>query len=221
MFEVGGNYSNRNGHYIVLEINDGRMLVRYDTGLTAELNMEIQSRIWENIVVEEEARQSRVARVTRRGVGMGAHHYIKPVSVIAAEDLVVPGWQEKATVGTEGKELRSGDRLLYLAAESQVFFAVATITGITEAAAKGGDKADAPNRTYSVDLDAHAPNLESGVALDTVELESQPDIRNLIARLDFFIPINEDEFEIIAELLTEVTEDEEEEEEEEEEEFED
>ena len=54
MFEVGGEYANRNGKYKVLEINDPKMTVEYEDGTTAELRMNIQERIWENIQAEKE-----------------------------------------------------------------------------------------------------------------------------------------------------------------------
>ncbi len=67
MFEVNGSYANRKGRYTVLEVNPPRMLVRYEDGSEAELNMDIQERIWQNIAAEIEARESsRAAREERR-----------------------------------------------------------------------------------------------------------------------------------------------------------
>ena len=64
MFEVNQSYANRKGKYTVLEVNPPKMRVRYEDGTEAELNVEIQTRIWENIQSEEEARV--VARTARR-----------------------------------------------------------------------------------------------------------------------------------------------------------
>ena len=56
MFELNGVYRNRIGEYTVLALNGPRMTVRYADGSEAELNVNIQARIWENIVAEQEAR---------------------------------------------------------------------------------------------------------------------------------------------------------------------
>jgi hypothetical protein len=225
VFEIGQAYENRIGRYTVVELNGPKMRVRYDDGETADLNIEIQRRIWENIVAEEEAKQSRSARIARRFGGMDTRHFIRPITVLAAEDLTVAGGQERALVKDGAEELRPGDRIIYLTTESQLLFAVATVTGwATEPTARDlllEKQGGAPVRLYPIDLDAHALNLENAIHLDSVELENMADIRQLMNQAGVYIPISEDEFELIAEMLTEVTEDEEEEDEEEEEELED
>ncbi|MCI0396272.1 MAG: EVE domain-containing protein [Chloroflexi bacterium] len=224
MFEVGGNYANRMGKYTVLAVNPPRMTVRYESGEVTELNIGIQQRIWENIVAEEEARTlSRSARAARRGMGADTRFFIKPMSLLAAEELTFPGWQERiAASNTSSQEIRPGDRLIYYAVEAQVFFAVATITGGSyESVTRDGKQTEEEVRFFPVDLDAYAQNLEKAVSLDSVELESQPNVRDLLNQSDTYIPISEDDFELLAELLTEVAEEDEEEEEEEEEEYED
>ena len=55
MFEIGGKYENRNGKYEVIEIDGDRMTVKYEDGSENSLKMNIQERIWLNIVAEEEA----------------------------------------------------------------------------------------------------------------------------------------------------------------------
>src|SRR5687767_6751952 len=135
MFEIGGTYSNRKGKYTVLSLQGSKMRVRFDDGSTAELNVEIQHRIWENIQVEEDAKQAaRAARASMRAraYSRSTQFFIKPISVVAAEELTFPGWQERvAATGDETKEIKAGDRLIYYAIEPQVFFAVATVTGIS------------------------------------------------------------------------------------------
>ena len=74
---------------------------------------------------------------------------------------------------------------------------------------------DVERRTVAVrfaplDVDARALNLEKAVSIDSVEFESQPDIKKLLGDLQAYVPISEDEFELLAELLTEASEDEEE-----------
>jgi hypothetical protein len=223
MFVVGGSYANRIGKYTVLAITGPRMTVRYDTGATAELNMDIQRRIWENIVAEEEARSaSRAARASRaRTTAQNAQFFVKPISTLAAEELTFPGWQERvAALGEANQEIKAGDRLIYYAIEPQVFFAVATITGVSFEAGSSNTEGEQV-RYFPVDLDAYANNLDRAVPLDSVELENVPNLRELLKRPDTYIRISEDDFELLAELLTEVTEEEDEEEEEEEEEEED
>jgi hypothetical protein len=65
-------------------------------------------------------------------------------------------------------------------------------------------------------------HLDKAISLDSVELESVVDVKKALSRPGTYIRINEDDFELLAELLTEITEEEEEDEEiEEEEEFDD
>ena len=56
MFELNGVYRNRIGEYTVVALNGPRLVVRYADGSEAELNINIQARIWENIVAELEER---------------------------------------------------------------------------------------------------------------------------------------------------------------------
>ena len=70
---------------------------------------------------------------------------------------------------------------------------------------------------YPIDIDAHSDNEDYTVALDSVELESLPNFKDLLRRASNYFTINEDDFELLAELLTEVSEEDEEELEEDEE----
>lgn len=229
MFEVGGHYANRIGKYTVLELNPPKMTVQYEDGATAELNIGIQQRIWENIVAEEEARTSiRAARSVRRSTTNDTRFFIKPISMLVVEELSYPGWQERVVVaGEEAQNIRPGDRLLYYAIESQAFFAVATITGNSyEATPKDqlyDREADEQVRFFPVDLDVFAHNMENAISLDSVELDNEVEIKRRLGQPDIYIKIGEDDFEMLSDLLTEATEEEDdiEDEEEEEEEFDD
>jgi hypothetical protein len=228
MFDVGETYSNRIGNYTVLEISEPTMTVRYEDGTTAELNMRIQKRIWENILAEEEAKKGRKTRSKRKKGRINTRFYIKPISLIAAEELAVPDWQERVdATGKYEQILQQGDRLIFYAIESGSFFAVATITGGSFEPKKKDpfydEKAERQMRFFPVDIDTHALDLENAVLLDSVELESQPDFKKLVNVTGTYIEINEDEFELLSEILTEVAEEQEEEEEDDEEddEFED
>ena len=213
MFEVGGKYANRIGDYTILEIDDPKMLVEYDDGKTAELNMGIQQRIWENILAEQEIHQSRPSKVKRRRAVTGTNHFIRPVGTLLVEQRAVRGFKEhvlERDVSTH--KIKQGDRLIYYSIESKVFFAVVTITGVPAKPTKRDQlteqQTDAAVLLFPVDIDARAIKVESAVAFDAVEFESRPDISQLLDDDDAYIKITEDEFELLTELLTEVSEEE-------------
>lgn len=224
MFEVDGTYANRKGKYTVLSIEPPKMTVRYEDGTTAELNISIQERIWENILSEEEAKAaSRQARRSR--AAKDTNFYIKSLSMVMEEDLSVPGWRERIVIADpSAPKLRIGDRLLFYAVENKVFFAVATVTGsATETVPKGTFFSDDEEevgelRFFPIDLDEYIRSLDSAVDLDSVELESVPNYRRVLNRPNTFIQVDEDDFELVAEALIEIAEEEEEELEDEEEE---
>jgi hypothetical protein len=223
MFEVNQSYANRRGRYTVLSINPPKMTVRFEDGEVADLNIGIQHRIWENIQAEEEARNASRSRAFRHQTSQDTQHFIKAISMLAAEELTFPGWKERVAISSDAGQtvhLQTGDRLIYYAIEPQVFFAVATITGVS-VAATAKDEAAEQVRYFPIDLDAHAHNLEHAIHLDSVELESHTRIKDLLSRPDTYVQITEDDFELLAELLTEVAEDEEDQDDEDEEDEED
>lgn len=205
MFEVDKTYANRRGQYTVLAVDPPKMRVRFEDGEIAELNMAIQYRIWENIQAEEEARTASRQRLHRNRTST-TQFFIKPINLLAAEELTFPGWQERVAASQDSsQEIKPGDRLIYYAIETQVFFAVATITGDSFQTGKAR-QGEEQVLFYPIDLDAHAPNLNRAITLDSVELESHPNIRELLSRPNTYIQITEDDFELLAELLTEVAE---------------
>lgn len=216
MFELNGNYENRIGKYTVLAINGPKMTVRYADGNEADLNMNIQMRIWENILAEEEAKSSSRKRAPRvKRVIDNTKHYIKTISIPPGEDLVFPGWEEQVILipDNESQEINKGDRLIFYALEARMFFAVATITGdLIQAHPKkytfalGTTKAN----FYQIDIDTAARKLESSVELASIELESIPNFGQRREQPEEFHLINEDDFELLSEALTEVSEDDEE-----------
>jgi hypothetical protein len=215
MFELNGVYRNRNGEYTVLAINGQRMTVRYTDGAEAELNVGIQARIWENIVAEQEARAASSRHL--RQSNKDTTHYIKAVSLPPGEELVFPGWQERLVMVPNpelAQRMKPGDRFIYYAVEAQTFFAVVTITGeMFEADPKHHTFTTELERAafFPTDVDATVPDLDHGVSVDSVELESYPDFGKLHIEPEAFYRISEDDFELLAEALTEITEDEEEE----------
>jgi hypothetical protein len=219
MFEVNGTYANRKGEYTVLEIDPPKMRVRYtEDGSEAELKIELQARIWENIAAEYEARAaSRSARAARRSAVAAAKHYIKVISVPAMDEMNFPGWPERIVMAPPADsefKLQSGDRLIFYALETQTFFAVTTITGESKTTNPKEFFYTVPaNKAefFPIDIDAVSSKLDKGADIDSVELESQPRFKRLRLEAEAFYPINEDDFELLAEALTEVAEDEEEE----------
>lgn len=219
MFEVNGTYANRIGEYTVLAINPPKMRVRYtEDGSEAELKIELQARIWENIAVEYEAKvASRSARAAKRTAVPTANHYIKVISVPDVDEMTFPGWSERVVMAPSAESnitLQSGDRLIFYALETQTFFAVATVTGepkTTNPKEFFFTVAMESAEFFPLDIDAVSSKLDKGADIDSVELESQPRFKRLRLEAEAFYPINEDDFELLAEALTEVAEDEEDE----------
>lgn len=212
MFEEGKSYANRNGTYTVLEVNGPKMKVRYDDGSEAELNVRLQQRIWDNIVAEQEARQMR--RAVRKRSALDARYLIHTIGA-AVDELTDPSWAR--SVGVKGElagQLRAGDRLLFFASENQAFFAAGTITGtVTAPKDEDSEERETAMRYFSVELDAHATDTDEAVLLEAADLDNERQLRPLLNRPGSDILIQEDEFEDLAEMLTEHTEAEEEEDE--------
>jgi hypothetical protein len=215
MFEINGEYANRKGKYMVLSIDGPIMNVRYEDGTHADLRINIQERIWENIVAEQElassksaARKSRIASKVKSTT----KHYIKVVSISPGEELTFSGWEERVVMANdeEAANIKKGDRLIYYAQEAATFFAVATVTGdmFTADPKKYTFSVDTPVANFfQIDIDTETGLLDNGVPLDSIELESCPNFPGKDVHAEAFCSINEDDFELLAEALTEVSED--------------
>lgn len=211
MFEVGSTYENRNGKYEVIEINDDRMVVKYEDGSEANLKMGIQERIWLNIVAEVEAATSR-SNKKKKGAASKVSHYIKAIESIP-EALLTPADIQTAVTPSSPKKapkISSGDRFIYYSIIEKGFFAVATITGDPKNA-KASDYAELnfdekKIHIYPIDIDAHADSYKKMIYAEAFELESQPDYRDLLSESEMYLKINEDDFELLAEALTEFVE---------------
>ena len=114
----------------------------------------------------------------------------------------------------ESQALAAGDRIIFYVLETQSFVAVTTITGPGKVANPKdyfyATEAETAN-FFPLDIDAQAVKLTEGVSQDSVELESQPNFRKLTLLPESFLAITEDDFELLAEILTEIAEDEEDE----------
>jgi hypothetical protein len=206
IFEIGQEYANRKGSYKVLEINDPKMTVEYEDGTTADLSISIQQRIWENIVTEREAEKVRTTKTRKKKVKIGTRFYIRPTSMLTVEELSTTKKQEGIPAsGRWLATIRRGDRLIYYAQESQAFFAVVTITGPGKKP-KGRGRKKTSVLYFPLDVDAYVVDLSKALHTATIELESQPRYRELLADSEDYLEITEDEFELLAEMLTEVSE---------------
>ena len=210
MFEVNGTYQNRKGVYTVLSLNGPKMKVRFEDGSTANLRINIQERIWENIVAERDAAAAKAAKKPQ-SADPDAAFYIKTISIAEESDLAIPGLKQRLSAAPTGLELGVGARLIYFAVEPALFFAVATIT----AKPKKGRAKDymfglnpkAKIRVYPIDVDAHIEQLDLAIGVDVMELESVPNHAEALTVPSQYHKINEDDFELLAELIAEVGED--------------
>ncbi|MFK7801957.1 MAG: hypothetical protein AB8G95_10015 [Anaerolineae bacterium] len=211
MFEVGGTYENRNGVYKVTEIEADRMTVKYKDGSESNLKMGIQERIWLNIVAEREAENTRSRK--KKTTISKANHYIKAISSIA-EGLLNPADITIAVTPSSPKKapaIVAGDRFIYYSVLERGFFAVATITGDP----KKAKASDYPElnfdekriHIYPIDIDAHASSYAKMILADGFELDSQSDYRDQLTKGEMYLTISEDDFELLAESLTEFLED--------------
>lgn len=211
MFEVNGVYANRKGVYTVVSIDPPKMTVRYENGTTAKLNMAIQERIWENIELEMEEKVARARRSQQTTHAPSVKFYIKAVSMVAEEENSAPGWREKTIITPkDGPELKLGDRLIFFAVEDKVFFAVATVTGKGSKKSPKGVFLPEKDRNkllfYPMDMDLFIQNLELGIPVENVELESVSDYAAQLSTPDTFLTISEDDFEIVSEVVGEAVE---------------
>lgn len=207
MFEVNGVYENRRGTYTVLSFAGPKMKVRYSDGKVATLRVSIQERIWENIVAEREAAAARARKKKRKSAVSTTRHYIKTL-MLEDDDLEIPGLKQRVAAAPTDIKLSPGDRLIYCAVDPHLFFAVATITTKPKRVkAKDYLTGFAPTDEifiYPIDVDSQIIVLEKGIAVDSAELESLANHKALLQDPHQYHLINEDDFELLAELITEV-----------------
>ena len=215
MFEVNGVYANRIGKYTVIDLNPPKMTVRYEDGSEAELRMSLQERIWENIEVEFRAAElirMKNEKKKRAPAGLDNNFYIKIVSVTEGNDLSFAGWSERVVMASLNKEdpkLKAGDRLLLYVLEARTFVAVTTITGKAKRANPSNyffKVAAKKMDFFPIDIDAYVTHIDKGYIIESIELESQPTFKDMNLPHQSILEINEDDFELVAEFITEVLE---------------
>ncbi len=206
VFEINKTYANRNGKYTVLAINGPKMLVRYEDGKEANLRMNMQERIWENILAEQEAAAAKQKKKVSRH-GPKVSFYIKTLSISEEADLAIPGLKKRQCIAQLDANFQIGDRLVYYAVESKKFFAVATITAEPK---KGkardylfGENMDGKVHLYPIDVDAHVVTEALAVSIEKVEMESVANPLELLIEADKYHALNEDDFELVAEMVME------------------
>jgi len=215
MFEVNGIYANRKGEYQILAINPPKMRVRFlEDDSEANLRIELQVRIWENIIVERESQADRQPpQISKSLAASSVNHYIKVISVPVIDEMSFSGWLERvvmASLSGEGSKLNEGDRLIFYALETKTFFAVATLVGeaITANPKEYFFTVHAETaQFFAFDIDAASSRLDNGADVDAVELESLPNFKRLTLQAEAFLRISEDAFELLADALTEAVED--------------
>jgi len=216
MFELNGTYANRKGKYTILAFNEPKMRVRYEDGTEADLRIDLQERIWENIAVEIEAQEAK--KSTRKTkIGSTNQHFIQCISLPDVEELSFPGWPEQVLIVRRPEDVemvKKGDRVIIYLIELQIFYAVVTITndGVQKKTKDYFYNIDQKKALFfAFDIDAEALSQETAVSIDSVELESYPNLAKMRLEPDAYLKMSEDDFELLAELLTEVVEDEEDE----------
>ena len=205
MFEVNGTYANRIGTYTVLALNGRKMRVRYEDGNEADLNINIQERIWENVIAERLAAAVKATK-SRKATVATVSHYIKTITV-DDETFDTPGLKQRLAVAGLEPKFTPGDRLLYFSVEKRLFFAVATVTTKPKNG-KAKDYDFGTNRAakvlvYPIDVDAQIIDPENAIDLDSAELESVDINAEELRMPDLFIKISEDDFELLGEQIME------------------
>jgi hypothetical protein len=134
------------------------------------------------------------------------------VNVQPGEELTFPGWEERVVMAPSeelAQQVKKGDRLIYFSQEALAFFAVATVTGDPFTANPKKYTYTIPEveaTFFQIDIDADTGSLDRGVTFDSVELESCPDFASSPVEVEMFCPTSEDDFELLSELLTEISE---------------
>ncbi len=207
VFEVNEKYANRKGNYTVISLDGDKMTVRYDDGSEAQLKIALQERIWVNIAVERQAQAAKEAANRPKSATTG-NFYIKTLSIYEENDLLVPGLRLRQAAALKDSKFKLGDRFIYYAVEPELFFSVVTITAKPK---KGkavdylfGDDPKVKIEVYPIDIDAQIESFEAAVPVDATELESLPGHREKLTVPHQYHPINEDDFELLAELIMEV-----------------
>lgn len=205
MFELGETYRNRHGDYVVDAINGNKMDVTYANGDKATLNVAIQYRIWQNIVLDQEASAPKQTKKSAVKVRVVRHH-VKTISISESE-LSIPGLKQRIAAAPAKMNLEQGDRIIYFAVELKAYFAVVTVTGKPKKA-KAKDylygEGDATQiAIYPIDVDNHIVNVDHVVNMEAIDLESLSSYKEDFLLRDQFYPISEDDFELIAEMIAE------------------
>lgn len=197
MFEVGGTYANRKGTYTVLSFNGNKMTVEYEDGETADLKIAIQERIWENMELDV----GKLAASKGAKAGAAKNRFVV-YSIFTDENINnIVGLSKFPLPKEIDKPLETGDRLLFYSTDAQAFIAAATVTSLN-----GPSKRRKEGPTISVDFDAQVQSLALGLNQSDVELDSIPNVKTELATADKAMPITEDEFETIFEILAEASE---------------
>ena len=85
-FETGGRYRTRGGDYIVVAIHGDTLTVHFDDGREQTLNIDVQSRIWRNIL-DDELAVVRRSDFTKKDLSPNERLVTWPVRLLVADVL--------------------------------------------------------------------------------------------------------------------------------------
>ena len=162
----------------MLAVNGPRMTVRYTDGSEAELNVNIQARIWENIVAEQEAKAASSRHM--RQSNKDTTHYIKAVSLCRPARNRLPGWQGARRHGLPnagtGPENQARRPLHIMPSRPTPFSPSSPLPAMFEANPKQHTYTTelAKAAFFATDVDATVPDLEHGVSIDSIDLRLIP-----------------------------------------------
>jgi len=231
-FEINQQYANRNGRYTVLAINSDKIHVRYDDGKEAHLKTTIQARIWNNMSIEQQAavggQRKQQDTVHESALADGERmigYYIKLINAPSLDEFSFPGWAENVLMvpdEAQAATIKPDDRVLIYVLNAANFVASVTVIGDMQMENPKvhfyTTAVSSPAPFFPTEVDAVAHNLMDGITYKAIGLDKLADFNKQLEEeyiiAESLIKINENDFENIAELLIELSEDDEDEEDE-------
>ena len=98
-FKVGEKYRNRLGGYQVVSLDGSKMVIQYDDGGLLETTVEMQERIWLNVLADELARANEALARARPGSRSAARAFRGLHSSDFQEGVTGTSWRRKSNLG--------------------------------------------------------------------------------------------------------------------------
>lgn len=227
-FQVNQQYANRNGRYTVLAVNGDKIHVRYDDGKEAHLKISIQARIWNNMTIEQQVTASRrnkqQDKVHKSALADGERmigYYIKVIKAPLLDEFSFPGWADNVLMvpdEAQAAAIHPDDRVLIYVLNAGNFVASVTITA--DARMENPKVYFYPTAVskkmplapfFPIEVDAVAKNLMDGISCSAIGLTKLADFNKQLKEesivAESLIKIEENDFESIAELLIDLSDD--------------